>query len=205
MTPLLENPWEYARMLKDPAYMAQREAEMWARNDPDGKIRAKLGSSNDFIPKKKKKKAKPTKIDKLFKPKTNFQGFEMKHCVYEPTIKKHVFVPKNYGKNTRDEKEIYSFCQHCNLKPCITLEHYSDMVEKAAELSIAKCLPYNTIVARLETKTKGFMRKYFGAAFTRDHGLPQCFHDTLPTLDKYMKEDEWDEESSRESDSEFEF
>ena len=46
----------YCRMLSDPAYMAQKEAEMWARNDPDGKIRGQFPEI--YFPDKVKKGTK---------------------------------------------------------------------------------------------------------------------------------------------------
>ena len=212
----------YCRMLSDPAYMAQKEAEMWARNDPDGKIRGQFPEI--YFPDKVKKgtktkkattgkatKVKAKKIDKLFSPKKNFQGFPLKDCIMEKSIKKHVFVPKRYGEATRDDNEEHVFCEHCHLKPCITLEHCSDMAEKTAELSIEKGLSYLTIVTRIETLMRGYLRKYFGREYVRNHPLPDCIHHTMPSLEKYMKQEEDDDDdSSQEEDgedwgSEFEF
>ena len=91
---------EYYRMLKDPAYMAKKEAEMWARNDPDGRIRAQFAKEKPTKKSATRKKPKQKKMDKAFAPKTNWQGFEMKFCVYQTSVSDFVYVPRNYAKNT---------------------------------------------------------------------------------------------------------
>ena len=186
----LANPGMYSRMLKDPEFMAQKEAEMWARNDPTGEIR---GQQFDLKPPKKKaRKAKAAKLENYFQVKKNSQGFAMKNCVFEKAVNSYVFVPKNYGSSKSGE-----FCVHCKLRPCIAEEHYSDMVDKASELSIEKRLDHRTIVCRLETLMKSFMRKYFGREYTRKNGLPQCVHEKMPSISAYTQKD-YDSGSSSE-------
>ena len=84
--------------------------------------------------KKKKRKKKPLKMTSFFAAATNFQGFPMLRCRYEPSIGDHVFVPEDYGGLSKlSPWRDQSFCSSCNLKPCIMVEHQSDISAAAVD------------------------------------------------------------------------
>ena len=66
----------------------------------------------------------------------NWQGFPIKDCYREPTLCMLLYKPKNYGKQAYADKELprpFQFCEHCLLKPCLTLE-----MKKAVDEQIKK-------------------------------------------------------------------
>ena len=58
------------------------------------------------------------------RPQMNFQGYPIKQCVYEPSIKKWVFHPPGWGEDLPAPytSAEWFFCDDCKLKPCLAIE-----------------------------------------------------------------------------------
>jgi vancomycin resistance protein YoaR len=128
---------------------------------------------------RKKKKKNP--ITAYFERLKNSQGFDLKDCRYEPSIGEQVYVPKNYGYAIWDR----SFCPHCKLKPCITVEYMDTILTKAreehkkreeAEMEGAKGKKVCPIAVmdRIANYTMKLMKKHFGREYVNRTGIPQC-------------------------------
>jgi hypothetical protein len=81
--------------------------------------------------KSKHKKANPNPTNL---PNTNYQGYPMKQCEYEPMEQCYVFRPPGYG----NKKSLH--CCSCRLKPCITASIHIDTRDFPYELDIAQIL-----------------------------------------------------------------
>ena len=146
----------------------------------------------DLVPiksyiKKKPRKKKPLGLKAFFQTATNFQGFPIHLCRYEPAISDHVFVPKNYGEMTKGYVwRDLSFCRSCKLQPCIMVEHQDEHIEKAchlrwdkkvAEEEGRKACSELDIAKKMEKHVTKQLRKYFGRDYTNgklDGQVPDC-------------------------------
>lgn len=139
--------------------------------------------------KKRSKKTKEKSIRSYFIPETNFQGFEKRLCVYESSIKDFVFVPKKYAVKSKKRGILGKFCQSCKLGPCIATEHYDELSAKAAKVAVSDGKSTRIVVKRCETLMKGFMRKYFGREYLNRVGLPECVHQNIHMVARYVIDD----------------
>jgi hypothetical protein len=76
-----------------------------------------------------KKRAKTMKS--FFPSKKNHQGFPMKECKFQKAEGAHMYRPWWYGRsytNDPDNEGVYpTYCKHCKLQPCITVENKHTM------------------------------------------------------------------------------
>lgn len=134
--------------------------------------------------KKKTTKKKPVVVlTTFFEHRKNSQGFPMHQCRYQKEVNDHMYVPKNYGELSRGMAwRNLSFCTSCKLEPCIMVEHFEDVFEKAmVELKVQsqkiaagkKCTDLATI-QKIEKVPIRFLTKYFGKEYMARHGIPNC-------------------------------
>lgn len=135
--------------------------------------------------KTKAKKKKPLGMKAFFPTAKNFQGFDKHRCRYEESIKDHVFVPKKYGELSQLAPwrwEQFGFCPHCKLSPCVTVEHFDEIFEKACtEHKKAAREDDNkttrkelAIISKIEKFVMRIMTKHFGRDYIKRTGTPEC-------------------------------
>ncbi len=133
---------------------------------------------------KKKTTKKPViKMTTFFEVAKNSQGFPIHQCRYQKAVNDRMYVPKNYGENSRGKAwRNLSFCVSCKLEPCIMVEHFDDVLQKAlAELEAQrekieagkKCTDLATI-KKIEKVPIRFLNKYFGKEYMARVGVPCC-------------------------------
>jgi len=76
-----------------------------------------------------KKRSKTMKS--FFPAKKNHQGFPIKECKFQPLEGKYMYRPWWYGRSYSNDpatEGIYpTYCRHCKLQPCITVEEKNTM------------------------------------------------------------------------------
>ena len=158
---------------------------------------------------KKKKKNPQTKLDKFFKPKTtgkatkvpatNFQGFKKSLCRFEPTIKDYVYIPKGYGhlhkKNYYYGGEEATFCQYCNLAPCIVREHADDIKRHRQSAMLEDPA---TMRMKLFKYVRDLMEGYFGKRYMKRIKPPLCVSQRIDWM--YPEVDSSDLDASEDDD-----
>lgn len=138
---------------------------------------------------KKKGKRKNNTVKNYFATIVNFQGFPKHKCVYQLSVHDYVYVPPNYQDVARPNL-LSKFCRKCLLTPCLASFHYTELCGKIAKLLMvdpAERVSTLVVSRRCETMMKGYMRKYFGAKYTRDTGLPQCVYEALRDIIPYYE------------------
>lgn len=152
---------------------------------------------------KAKKKASSREAEKLrnhFIVPKNFQGFEKRLCVFEPSIQDYVFVPKQYGAITKAHTRV-EFCKKCMLTPCFTIENMEELAEKSVELSSKKTLSKLAIGDRMESFVRRRMVKYYGREYAVRTGIPECVLEEIVLLTEEETEaDKFESDSSEEDD-----
>lgn len=133
---------------------------------------------------KKPRKKKPLGLKAFFQTATNSQGFPIHQCRYEPTVKDHVYVPKNYGEMTKGFLwRDLSFCASCKLQPCIMVEHYDEFFDKSFKMHWAKKVAEEEgrkastemeIAKKMEKEATKQLRKYFGRDYMSKNHVPEC-------------------------------
>jgi hypothetical protein len=130
------------------------------------------------IPKKKKKVSQP-KIKSFFVTKTNFQGFDLRLCKYEPSLREMVYVPLRYGIISKTYGRPILFCASCMLSPCITIEHMEDSCREASRLRVQDGKTNKEARPGLEAKMRQIMSQHFGKKYMKGLPTPKCVHDDM--------------------------
>ena len=150
-------------------------------------VTAASNANKPFIVRKNlrsKKKAKVNTITNYFASQKNSQGFDLHLCRYEKKVDDKVYVPKNYGHRAKPWDDR-SFCCSCKLQPCITVEYYDEIYEKANQehekrevaekegIGGKRSCPV-AVVDRIANFAMKFMRRHFGSEYVKTHGMPEC-------------------------------
>ena len=148
--------------------------------------RAANSSEAAVAPSRKKKKTtkKPViQLTAFFELVKNSQGFPIHQCRYQKAVDDRMFVPKDYGENSRGMAwRDLSFCTSCKLEPCIMVEHLDDVLNKALKELEAqrqkiqagkKCTDLATI-KKIEKVPIRLLNKYFGKDYMSRVGVPCC-------------------------------
>jgi hypothetical protein len=130
------------------------------------------------IPKKKKKKPQPT-MKAFFMTKTNFQGFDINLCKYEPSLMERVYVPQSYGVISRTYGRRIEFCKSCMLSPCVTIEHMEDSCGEASRLRTQDGKTNHEARPCLEAKMRHIMAHHFGRGYMKGMPTPKCVRDDI--------------------------
>lgn len=139
-----------------------------------------------------RKKNPQTKVKMFFKSAVNEQGFALKQCVYEKSIKKQVFKPVGYGVLSKGIPGRKVYCEMCMLTPCVMVEHDLDIADTQDEWkTYPGCTQRARVVGMIGNKLLG----YFGKDYMNRTGTASCVH-------KYVKEMEtiWETSSDEEED-----
>lgn len=191
-----EMNWQGATGDAVPANLEQ----CWFHMDACAREREELARKQAGIKEKKtrrsivrKKKNPQTKIKSFFETVTNFQGFPLKHCVYEHSIHDKVYVPPGYGANCFDPRP--SFCKECLLKPCITLENMNDEVSIGQRLSDEEMLSNKEVRPRLISMMSEIHKGYYkkNKAYAKQLLPPKC---VVESVESY-----YDSDSNSDNDS----
>lgn len=134
----------------------------------------------------KKKSKKRNTLHNYYAHVLNFQGFPKHLCRYEDTIKDHVYVPKKYLEAAKPSC-LDTFCPQCKLTPCFSHFHYKEMCQKVSSIVVENKGTALVATKRCETLMKGHMRRYFGAKYTREVGLPECFYEALHSIISFFE------------------
>ena len=139
----------------------------------------------------KKKKNPQKKIHQFFSPagpsklpSRNFQGFLIKHCIFEPTVNKWVYYPKGWGDYLPFPftKASWLFCEHCMLKPCFAIRKQTELfrVEAGNEgILDTNLISFCTMNREFRERAMSLMGDVFGRGYARRTGLPQCVLDDI--------------------------
>ena len=148
---------------------------------------------------KKAKKKKPVGMKQFFATATNFQGFPIHLCRYEPAVGDMVFVPKNHGALTKGYAwRDLSFCTSCMLQPCIMVEHQDAIQDMASDLCWAKRFAegegrksrtHLEIVKKMENHATKQLRKCFGRDHKSNNHVPDCVIKGTHELHQIAKKD----------------
>jgi hypothetical protein len=118
-----------------------------------------------------KKGKQQRKIKAYYPPKKNHQGFPMKECKFQPTEGAYMYRPWWYGRsytNDPDNEGVYpTYCRHCKLQPCLTVEekhHMSGSGKHLMDNDKKKPAQVRLIIAnRLEMQRRRIFQLDFGA------------------------------------------
>lgn len=136
--------------------------------------------------KSKKKPCKKNTLHNYYQPVLNSQGFPVHLCKYEDSIKDLAYVPKKYQEIAKPTY-VSTFCSHCKLTPCASHFHYKELCQKASSIIVENKGTALLANKRCETLMKAHMRRYFGAKYTREVGLPECFYDALGSIIPFLE------------------
>lgn len=129
----------------------------------------------------KKKKAKKNTLKNYFPTVCNSQGFPRNKCVFRECLNDYVYVPEKYVEEAK-ASPLSVFCGTCLLAPCLAQSHYHMIRKEASGLILTEGKSTLVATRRLETFMKTRMRRYFGAKYTRETGLPECVYDVIGHL-----------------------
>lgn len=136
------------------------------------------------------KKKNPQKLIKHYfsvvkpiqeKVEKNFQGFPMPMCRHCPQLDKWVYCPPCYYGSIDFEDRIVKTCEHCFLRPCVTIEKDAEICEFAgdaigpAEGDVDKYYLYSKSMDYVES----LMVEIFGRRYVRRSGVPGCVPEVL--------------------------
>ena len=133
---------------------------------------------------KGKKKPKPNTLTNYFQTRKNSQGFDIHLCRYEKKMEDYVYLPKNYGHRAKPWRDC-SFCCSCKLQPCIAIEYWDEIFEKAYEEykkmeaakrdgSLGKKICPVAVMDRIAKFAMKYYRKHRGSNYVKMTGMPEC-------------------------------
>ena len=119
------------------------------------------------------------KIKTYFRAKTNFQGFNLKHCKYNSEIEDHVYVPKTYAAEEKEKGLMSTFCCSCLLGPCFALVRSNDITRLAYMLSVQHYQSNKEVMRNVEEEMRDEMVELFNKKYMKNMPTPKCIKDTI--------------------------
>lgn len=147
------------------------------------KARDALRNRKRTTVRRKNKKTNPQKkMRQYFTAKKNVQGYPMRLCKYQPSEGEHMYHPPGHGK-LHGSSCLYklspaSYCKHCKLEPCISVEYSEEMFTMGAQMVVGDGKSESDAGAVISEELQKKHSKLFKLRYSKRRSMPtQCMLD----------------------------